>query len=71
MKVSFYRFLLLKYVYSFKNIRRDFFFRIYFENMIGTTFEEFLCKSLSFINKITIMYKISLINFTKVYDKNL
>jgi len=30
-----------------------------------------LCKSLSFINKTTIKYKINLINFTEVHGKNL
>jgi len=33
-------------------------------------FEEFLYKSFSFINKITIKYKINVINFTEVYGKN-
>jgi len=51
--------------------RKEFFLRIYPENMIAVGQHYILknCKSLSFI-KITIKYKISLINFT-VHGKNL
>ena len=34
-------------------------------------FEEFFNVNLSFINKTTIKYKISLINFTEVHGKNI
>ena len=53
--------------------RREFFFRVYPENMIVVEQQciskNFNFKSLSFINKITIIkYKISLINFTEVHS---
>jgi len=55
-----------------KCLRREFFLRVYFENMIDVRqhciSKNF--KSLSFINKTIIKDKISL-DFTKVRDKNL